>query len=62
MSSNNYSEIKALDFCFKDVAQSARITPNKVEVTSLNLSLPLVWICQKKKKEDFSQGSFSFYC
>jgi hypothetical protein len=62
MSSNNYSEIKALDFCFKEVAQSVRITPNKVEVTSLNPPLPLVWTCQKKKKKDFSRGSFSFYC
>jgi hypothetical protein len=52
MSSNNYSEIKALDFCLQEVAQSVRITPNKVEVTNLNpLSLLYGHVKKKKKKK-----------
>jgi hypothetical protein len=34
------------------VTRSVRITPNKVEVTSLNPPPPLLRTCQKKKKKN----------
>jgi hypothetical protein len=34
MSSNNYFEIKVLDFCLQEVTQSTRIMPNETDATN----------------------------
>jgi hypothetical protein len=38
-------------FCLQEIAQLIGITPNKVEVTSSNLTLPLMWTYKNKNKK-----------
>jgi hypothetical protein len=43
-------------FCLQEIAQSVGTITNEVKVTSLNLPLPFMQICKKKKKK----SSYSF--